>query len=68
MSEKSKIICTCLGITKAELEKAISEIPNCTLDQLIDATGAGSICGMCIDGSNGEDECLQSILQSSVNT
>lgn len=61
MSDRDKIICTCLGTTLGELQDVLNANPTMTVDELVEQTGAGSVCGMCIDGSNGVDPCLNDL-------
>lgn len=64
MSDRDDVICTCLNITLGELQDAIAANPNITAEELVDLTGAGSICGMCIDGSNGVSPCIQELIDN----
>lgn len=41
-------ICHCLGIMKSDIEKAIKEKGLTTVEQVQDATDAGTVCGGCI--------------------
>ena len=42
------IVCTCFGITKKEIVDAIKKGAK-TVDEVMEATSAGTACGMCID-------------------
>ena len=44
--DKNKEVCLCMGIT---LEKIVEAIENgaCDLESLMDATDAGTVCGLC---------------------
>ncbi|MGL4389128.1 MAG: (2Fe-2S)-binding protein, partial [Brevinema sp.] len=53
MADRNDIICSCMNTTYGELQDVIAANPGITVQELVDQTGAGSICGMCIDGSNG---------------
>jgi NAD(P)H-nitrite reductase large subunit len=44
----SKMICNHLGITKDDFIQVIKEKNLTTLDQVLDETDAGSVCGTCI--------------------
>lgn len=44
----SELICTHLGITKDDFIRVIKEKNLTTLDQVLDETDAGSVCGTCI--------------------
>jgi nitrite reductase (NADH) large subunit len=39
-------VCSCTGVTSGTLKRAFAE-GHCTLDALVQATGAGSVCGTC---------------------
>lgn len=43
-----KTICYCLNVNEDEIKQAISEGAN-SVDDIKEATGAGTICGACID-------------------
>lgn len=44
----SEIICNHLGITRDEFIKVIKEKNLTTVDEVLDETDAGSVCGTCI--------------------
>ena len=44
----SELICTHLGITRDDFIQIIKEKNLTTLDQVLDETDAGSVCGTCI--------------------
>lgn len=46
--DDSEIICPCLDLSVADLKEAISS-GSSTVDEIIEATGAGSVCGICLD-------------------
>lgn len=46
--EENKIVCTCLDITVGDLKKAV-ENGATTSEEVMEITGAGSVCGACID-------------------
>ncbi len=48
MSEE-KIICSCMEITEAEIEKAIREKGLKSIAAVGEATDAGTVCGGCVD-------------------
>ncbi len=43
------IICTCNEITQSEIEKAIRDQKLKTIEEVGDATTAGTVCGGCVD-------------------
>lgn len=43
-----KIICSCLGVTNGMVKDAIDSGAD-TLEEVQDATGAGTVCGACLD-------------------
>lgn len=43
-----KIVCHCLGVTNGMIKDAIDAGAN-TLEEVQDATGAGTVCGACLD-------------------
>ena len=43
------IICSCLDITKGDILAAIKEKNLTTVEEITDATEAGSACGACLD-------------------
>lgn len=46
--DNDKEICTCMGITKGEIVKAIKEKGLKTVEEVQDATEAGTVCGGCV--------------------
>ncbi|HBG24193.1 MAG: nitrite reductase [Bacteroidetes bacterium GWF2_41_61] len=54
------IICNCNEVYKSEIVKAIKEQGCKTVEQIGDVTGAGTICGGCVDD-------IQEILDSEIN-
>lgn len=42
----NRVICNCMGVTEEDIKVAIENGAK-TLDEIKDATGAGSICGCC---------------------
>lgn len=46
-------ICHCNGIMKSEIVKAIREKGLKTLEEVQDATEAGTVCGGCVDDIEG---------------
>lgn len=54
MADREFIVCECLGLTLGELQDVIDTNPGITLEELMDQTGAGTICGMCIEDSDRE--------------
>lgn len=49
MSKKDEIICTCNEITRQEIEDAIRNNKLKTIEEVGDATTAGTVCGACVD-------------------
>lgn len=43
-----KIVCNCLGITNGEIKDAVYNGAN-TLEEVQEKTGAGTVCGICLD-------------------
>lgn len=43
-----KIVCNCLGVTNGMIKEAIDAGAS-TLDEVQEATGAGTVCGACIE-------------------
>lgn len=43
-----KIVCDCLGVTNGMIKKAV-ENGATTLEEVQEATGAGTACGACLD-------------------
>ncbi|MFP4065800.1 MAG: (2Fe-2S)-binding protein [Bacteroidales bacterium] len=43
------IICTCNEITQSEIENAIRDQKLKTIEEVGDATSAGTVCGGCVD-------------------
>lgn len=43
------LICTCMEVYKSTIVEAIIEKNLSTFDEISEATGAGSVCGMCRD-------------------
>ncbi len=43
------IICSCMEITKSQIEKAIIEKKLKTIESVQDETTAGTVCGACVD-------------------
>ena len=44
----NEVICPCLNITTGMIKEAVNEGAS-TLDEVMEATGAGTICGACVD-------------------
>ncbi len=49
MSNRDEIICNCNEITRGEIEDAIREKGLKTVDEVGEATEAGTVCGSCQD-------------------
>lgn len=47
--ERNDIICSCMEITKGELEDAIKNKNLKSVQQVQDETEAGTVCGACVD-------------------
>lgn len=43
-----KIICECMSVTTKDIKNAIDKGAS-TLEEVQEATGAGTVCGVCID-------------------
>lgn len=43
-----KIVCNCLGVTNGMIKEAVDAGAS-TLDEVQEATGAGTVCGACIE-------------------
>lgn len=43
-----KIVCNCLGVTNGMIKDAVDAGAN-TLEEVQDATGAGTACGACVE-------------------
>ncbi len=46
--DMDKIVCNCLGITNGQIKEAVKNGAR-TLEEVQDATGAGTICGVCME-------------------
>lgn len=44
----NKIVCNCYSVTNGMIKEAV-EAGATTLEQVMDATNAGTVCGACID-------------------
>lgn len=44
----NETVCSCMGITKGMIKEAVEQGAS-TLEEVMDATGAGTICGACVD-------------------
>lgn len=44
----NKIVCTCMNITNGMIKEAVDAGAS-TLEEVQEATGAGSICGACVE-------------------
>ena len=51
--EDNKIVCECKGLTRGFLKDQIKDFEITTLDDLMEKTGAGTVCGSCIDREGG---------------
>jgi len=47
--ERNDILCTCLDITKGQIEDAIKEQKLKSVKNVQDQTEAGTVCGGCVD-------------------
>lgn len=43
-----KIVCNCMGITNGQIKDAVNAGAN-TVEEVQDATGAGTACGVCLE-------------------
>nr|WP_306418251.1 (2Fe-2S)-binding protein [Grimontia sedimenti] len=48
LKAKSRTICTCKKVTKADIENAIDNSGVCSVKSLGESTGAGTGCGSCV--------------------
>ena len=48
MMNLDKIVCNCLGVTNRIIKEAVDAGAS-TLEEVQSATGAGTVCGACID-------------------
>ena len=46
--DHDKIVCSCMGVTNGMIKEAI-EAGAVTLEEVQEATGAGTVCGACND-------------------
>lgn len=46
--DPDKIVCTCLNITNGMIKEAIENGAK-TLEEVQELTGAGTVCGVCLD-------------------
>ena len=46
--DMDKIVCNCYSITNGGIKEAVDN-GAITLDEVMEATGAGTICGACVD-------------------
>ena len=46
--DMEKIVCTCYGISNGKIKEAVDNGAT-TLEEVQDATGAGTACGACLD-------------------
>ena len=44
----NKVVCTCMNITNGMIKEAVDAGAS-TLEEVQEATGAGSICGACVE-------------------
>jgi NifU-like protein len=54
--EEKEIVCHCGRITRKEIEDAIIEKGLKTVDEIVEATGAGSYCGSCVRPGGHEEK------------
>jgi bacterioferritin-associated ferredoxin len=47
--EKDELICTCMEVYKSTIVEAIKEKGLKTVEEVGEATGAGTVCGQCQD-------------------
>lgn len=46
--KSDKIICNCMNVTDSMIKEAVNAGAN-TLEEVQSATGAGNVCGVCLD-------------------
>lgn len=54
----NEIVCECNGLTRGFLKEQIENFSITTLDDLMEKTGAGTVCGSCIDREGGLKDIL----------
>lgn len=48
MMDLEKIVCSCMSVTNGMIKDAVDSGAN-TLEEVQDITGAGTVCGVCLD-------------------
>lgn len=46
--DQEKVVCTCMGVTVGAVKDAVENGAD-TLTEIQDATGAGTVCGACLE-------------------
>ena len=46
--DREKVVCNCLNVTNGMIQDAVNDGAN-TLEEVQDITGAGTVCGICLD-------------------
>lgn len=49
MANRDELICNCMGITRGEIEDAITNDGCDTLEKVQEKTEAGTVCGTCVE-------------------
>ncbi len=44
----NKVVCSCMGVTSGMIKEAVDSGAT-TLEEVQEATGAGTVCGACLD-------------------
>ena len=46
--DREKVVCNCLNVTNGMIQDAVNDGAN-TLEEVQEITGAGTVCGICLD-------------------
>lgn len=46
--DRDKVVCSCLNVTNGMIQDAVNDGAN-TLEEVQEATGAGTVCGVCLE-------------------
>lgn len=46
--DMNEVVCYCMNITKGAIKEAVDSVSH-TLEEVQEATGAGTVCGACLD-------------------
>ena len=57
--ELDEVVCSCLGVTNGRIKEAV-EAGASTLEEVQEKTGAGTVCGACLDDvQNVIEQCVK---------